>query len=272
MISSYCGNPVCSLGLAAHPNQDPKCIRRALESGINFFFFYGPGHKQFVEGLKPLVKRRRDELILATGSGARKRNTLKAARRKILSAVGTDVIDVFFAEYINPGDDPDVIFGDDGVLDQLQQWKADGWIRFVGATAHDRKLAKRLAKDPRVDILMHRFNMAHRKAVREVFPAAINTQTPIVAFTATRWGTLLKGNPNWRSEPPGAVDCYRYCLTDNAVQVVLTAPESVRELTENLGVINSPRMSDQERDHWEQYGDIVYSRDGAEDDYESRWP
>ena len=33
-------------------------------------------------------------------------------------------------------------------------------------------LARRLAADARVDVLMHRFNMAHRKAAREVFPAA----------------------------------------------------------------------------------------------------
>jgi aryl-alcohol dehydrogenase-like predicted oxidoreductase len=64
------------------------------------------------------------------------------------------------------------MFGKNGLLDELRQWKEKGWVRFVGATAHDRSLARRLAADPRVDVLMHRFNMAHRKAAREVFPAA----------------------------------------------------------------------------------------------------
>src|SRR5262245_52293094 len=84
------------------------------------------------------------------------------------------------------------MFGKNGVLDELWRWKESGWVRFVGATAHDRSLARRLAVDPRVDVLMHRFNMAHRKAAHEVFPVAAKARTPIVAFTATRWGTLLE--------------------------------------------------------------------------------
>jgi hypothetical protein len=31
-----------------------------------------------------------------------------------------------------------------------------------------------------------------RKAAHEVFPAAAKARTPIVAFTAIRWGTLLE--------------------------------------------------------------------------------
>ena len=51
---------------------------------------------------------------------------LRIARRKIVSAVGTEMIDIFFAEYINPGDNAAAIFGQDGVLDELQRWKAEG--------------------------------------------------------------------------------------------------------------------------------------------------
>jgi aryl-alcohol dehydrogenase-like predicted oxidoreductase len=273
MISTIGGIPASSLGLAAHPDQNPQCIRRAVESGINFFFFYSPGQKLFVEGLKPLLRVRRDEMILASGSGSRKNNGLRAARRKILSAVGTETIDIFFAEYINPSDNADVIFGKAGVLDELQQWKADGWIRYVGATAHDRKLAQKLTKDVRVDVLMHRYNMAHRKAARDVFPSAIDSQTPIIAFTATRWGTLLEPHPQWPGEPPTAADCYRYCLAHPAIHLVLTAPKSIEELDENVRVLKSPPMSDQVCDHWERYGDLIYMHGhGKIHAYESRWP
>jgi aryl-alcohol dehydrogenase-like predicted oxidoreductase len=64
------------------------------------------------------------------------------------------------------------MFGKDGVLDELRWWKESGWVRFVGATTHDRSLAMRLAADPRIDVLMHRFNLANRKTAQEVFPAA----------------------------------------------------------------------------------------------------
>ena len=270
MITSLHGASAKPLGLAAHPEQDRGCVRRAFERGVNFFFFYGPSHQRFIEGLAPLVRRQRDKIILATGSGARKRNTLMAGRRKILTALDTHMGDVFFAEYIGPHDDPDAVFGANGVLDELQRWKADGWIRYVGATAHDRAIAKRLAEDARVDLLMHRFNMAHRKAKREVFPNALKTKTPVVAFTATRWGTLLKPHADWSQEPPTAADCYRYCLAQSAVHVVLTAPKSADELAENLEVLNSATMSKKDCRHWEKYGNLVYGR--GKDAYETQWP
>ena len=120
---------------------------------------------------------------------------------------------------------------------------------------------------------MHRFNMAHRKAANEVFPSAIAAQTPVVAFTATRWGTLLTPPDEWPGDAPGAADCYRFCLAQPAVELVLTAPKSVEELIANLDVLRSPAMDAESREHWEQYGDFVYNHGrGSDHDYETRWP
>ena len=226
-LTTLDGAPASSLGLAAGPKQDPRCVRRAFAGGINYFFFYGPGNTSFIEELASLARRKREQIIVATGSGSRRIAGLQAARRKMTALLGIELIDVFFIEYVHPGDDPDVMFGKNGVFDELRQWKKNGWIRFVGATAHDRSLARRLAADPRVDVLMHRFNMAHRKAAQEVFPAAAKARTPIVAFTATRWGTLLEPYADWPGPPPTASDCYRFCLSQPPVQVVLTAPRSL---------------------------------------------
>jgi aryl-alcohol dehydrogenase-like predicted oxidoreductase len=259
--------------LAAGPDQDPACIRPAFDAGINLFFFYGPGNRSFIEELSLLIKRGADDVIIASGSGARTKSGLRAAHRKIASSLGTEQIDVFFAEYINPGDNSDAIFGSGGVLDELQEWKAMGKIRYVGASAHDRKLASRLATDARVDVLMHRYNMAHRKAELEVFPAAIQAGTAVIAFTATRWGTLLKAHPDWNSAPPKATDCYRYCLAQAAVHVVLTAPKSISELRENEAVLKLPLMQSDVYKHWNRFGDIIYELGkGASHDFESQWP
>jgi aryl-alcohol dehydrogenase-like predicted oxidoreductase len=272
-ITTINGKPASVLGLAAHAEPSAGCIERAFDAGVNFYFFYSPGHREFVAELRPLAQARRDDIILASGSGARTASGLKTARRKVLAAVGLGTIDIFFAEYINPGDDVDSIFGDGGVLDELQKWKSDGVIRYAGATAHDRKLARRLAEDSRVDVLMHRFNMAHRKAAAEVFPAAQSAQMPVVAFTATRWGTLLKQQVDWPGESPTAADCYRFCLAQPAVRLVLTAPKSVAELDENLAVMRLPPMSEQDCHHWERYGELVYQQGrGGSHDFESRWP
>lgn len=270
VIEALNGERARALGLAAHPQQGAGCVQAAFDCGVNYFFAYGPGHTRFIGELARIARKQRDEIILATGSGSRKPSGLVASRRKLAAALGTDMIDVFFAEYLHPHDNEDAIFGNGGVLDELAQWKVSGEIRYTGATVHDRALAKRLAEDPRVDVLMHRFNMAHRKAASEVFPTAVRTKTPVVAFTATRWATLLKAPDGWSGEPPIAADCYRYCLAHRAVQLVLTAPRSVSEMKENRVVIESGRMSARERCRWENYGDWVYRH--GKDAFETRWP
>lgn len=268
-LTALSGTPASCLGLAAGPKQDARCVRRAFAGGINYFFFYGPGHTSFIEALAGLVRRKREQVIVASGSGSRRVEGLRAARRKLTAVLGVEMIDVFFAEYVHPGDNPDVVFGKNGVLDELRQWKESGWVRFAGATAHDRSLARRLAADPRVDVLMHRFNMAHRKAAREVFPAALKARTPIVSFTATRWGTLLKPCAEWPG-PPAASDCYRFCLAQPAVHLVLTAPRSLAELEQNLKVLESPPMTEAECLHWERFGDLVYG--AGKETFETSWP
>src|SRR5262249_26975642 len=137
-LTTLDGSPASCLGLAAGPKQDPECVRRALAGGINYFFFYGPGNTRFIEELAALVRQKREQIIVATGSGSRRVAGLRAARRKLATLLGIELIDVFFIEYVHPGDNPDVLFGKNGVLDELWQWKESGWVRFVGATAHNR--------------------------------------------------------------------------------------------------------------------------------------
>jgi aryl-alcohol dehydrogenase-like predicted oxidoreductase len=200
-LTTLDGTPASCLGLAAGPKQDPRCVRRAFPGGINYFFFYGPGHTSFIKELASLVPRKREQIIVATGSGSRRVARLRAARRKLTALLRIGFIDVFFIEYVHPGDNPNVMFGKNGVLDELRQWKESGLVRFVGATAHDRSLARRLAAVPRVDVLMHRFNMAHRKAALEVFPVAAKARTPVVAFTAARCLSRMRTGPARRQQP-----------------------------------------------------------------------
>jgi aryl-alcohol dehydrogenase-like predicted oxidoreductase len=269
-LTTLDGTSASRLGLAAGPRQDSQCVPRAFAGGINYFFFYGPSNTPFIAELAGLVRRQRQQIIVATGSGSRRPEGLRTVRRKLSNLLEIETIDVFFIEYVHPGDKPSLMFGKNGVLDELRQWKENGWIRFVGATTHDRALARRLAADPRVDVLMHRFNMAHRKAAREVFPAATQARTPVVAFTATRWGTLLEPRADWPGPPPTAPDCYRYCLVQPAVQLVLTAPRSLAELEQNLDVLRTPRLRKHEIAKWERFGDLVYgARKGT---FETSWP
>jgi hypothetical protein len=53
-LTTLDGTPASCLELAAGPKQVPRCVTRAFEGGINYFFFYGPGNTSFIEELAAL--------------------------------------------------------------------------------------------------------------------------------------------------------------------------------------------------------------------------
>ena len=156
------------------------------------------------------------------------------------------------------------------VLEELHQWKARGLIRYVGATVHSRPLALELIGNGLVEVLMHRYNMAHRGAEEQVLPAACKAEIPVVAFTCTRWGSLLGEHPDWSGKVPRAADCYEYVLHHPAGRVALTAPETRVELRENLLLQGRGQLESAAQKLWEEYGALIYG-DGR-DAFETRWP
>lgn len=185
--------------------------------------------------------------MIATGSESRHPDKLQHDLNQVRRSLGTDIIDAFFIEYLSPQDSANEV---EAVQTGLQRWKTEGWIRYVGASTHSRGTALELIDQGGWDVLMLRYNMAHRKAEEQVLPAAQIAGLPVIAFTCTCWGSLLNGHPQWHEPTPTATDCYRYALDHPAVQVALTAPATLSQLQSNLSVLNAPPLVIAEIEHW----------------------
>lgn len=266
-IETLQGQPVSLLGLGAHQKMAATCIPAAFTGGINYFFFYNLSYHTLLDELKPLLAQHRQEILVATGSQDRQVSRLRDYFDQVRRRLDTDVVDVFFAEYVSPADDLDQVRT---VLDELQTWQQKGLLRYVGATVHNRPLALSLIAEKQCQVLMHRYNMAHRGAEEKVLPTAHQAEIPVVAFTCTRWGTLLKGHPDWQVEAPQAGDCYRYALGHPAVHLALSAPQTLAQLQENLSVLHKPQLSPEAAKHWQAYGDLIYGN--GQGVFETEWP
>lgn len=286
------GQPASILGLAGNQSMDVSGARVAFEAGVNYFFFYNLAFGNLLDGLKPLLTAKREEVLVATGAreqgytrtkpvpgqsaspfgfaGCLRRETLLQHRTHRLNS---DVVDVFFLEYVSPADDLGQV---QSILDELHTWKEKGLIRYVGATVHNRSIALELIEGGACEVLMHRYNMAHRKAEEKVLPTALQAEIPVIAFTCTRWGSLLKGHPDWHQEVPRAAHCYRYALQHPAVRLALQAPrlalqapQTLTQLEENLRVLRAPQPSPNEVTLWQEYGFLVYGN--GQDAFETEW-
>ncbi|WP_088893973.1 aldo/keto reductase [Leptolyngbya ohadii] len=265
-LTTIQGNPVSRLGLATSYLKESGCWSLAVDSGINYLFFYALPKVELVQELKDTLAAQRESVFVATGSESRQPEHLREYFDPLRRSLGTNIIDAFFLEYVTPSEDPDLL---QAALIELRSWQSQGQLRYVGASSHNRSTALRLIEDKSLDVLMLRYNMAHRKIEADVLPAALEANLPIVAFTCTRWGSLLNGHPDWTGEIPTAADCYRYVLHHPAVQIALTGSATRQQLTENLSVLKSLPLTPAELKEWQAYGDLVYGT--GQDAFDTQW-
>lgn len=163
------GQTASILGLAASGGMDVTCIAAAFEAGINYFFFYDFANEKFLAGLKSLLATKRERVLVATGSQERDLNSLHHDFEEVRQRLNIDVVDAFFVEYVYPTEDLEQV---EAALEQLQLWQQKGLVRYVGVTTHNRPIALNLIERGKCELLMHRYNMAHRKAEENVLPSA----------------------------------------------------------------------------------------------------
>ncbi len=80
----------------------------------------------------------------------------------------------------------------------------------------------------------------------------------VVAYTATSWRPLLRRPPGWSGPVPSAADCYRFCLTNDHVDVVLMGVRHLQELDDNLRGLEQGPLSDDELRGIREFGRIVH--------------
>ena len=247
LVTRALGLPVCRLGLASYGQTaiTPNDIHAALGRGINFLNWAGldewpPDGDPFIPAVASLGTARQSVVVCAQ-LGARSATDAAEQLRSVLATLKTDYIDVLTLYYVEKPEEWEEITAPGGSLPYLQDAKRDGTVRRIGVTSHQRTLAARMAQSGRLDLVMVRYNAAHRGAEREVFPVTQPLGLPVIAYTALRWGALLRPTPD---DPPGfsvprAPKWYRFVLQNPAVAVTLAAPRTRVELEEDLRVLDT---------------------------------
>jgi aryl-alcohol dehydrogenase-like predicted oxidoreductase len=146
------------------------------------------------------------------------------------------------------------------VIEGALRLKEQGMTRFLGLTSHNRRLFPQLRKEGFFDCFHIRYSAAHRGAEQETFPYLKGKDRPgVVTFTATAWKRLLKHKKMPPGEtPPSAVDCYRFVLSNPAVDVCMMGARSIGQMRENLKALDKGPMTKAELDRMRKIGDYIY--------------
>jgi predicted aldo/keto reductase-like oxidoreductase len=212
--------------------------QHALKRGVNFLNWCGEpdGLSEAIAGLGP----RRSEVMVCVQFEARTATEARMELGRILEVLRTDHIDVLTFYYVEEPAEWEQIIAPGGALEFCRQAQRDGRVHVLGLTSHQRPLAAAAARSGLLDLLMIRYNAAHRGAEDEIFPVTKELRLPVVVYTCLRWGALLRSTPD---DPQGFVvprapAWYRFALQNSAVTVALTAPDSREELEEDLTVLD----------------------------------
>ncbi len=251
------GLRVHRLGLSASYYPGKKAITAALDHGVNFFFGFGIDF-QMTSALRDVFPKRRSECILATGAYNLVWGypNLRKSLEKRLRQFGTDYIDIFmFLGVMNGKEFPEA------AREELYRFREEGKVRFVGMSCHDRTFAAEMGAQGSLDVLMIRYNAAHRGAERDIFPHIVTQDPGVVAYTATRWRYLLRRPSRWPKDKPvpTAGQCYRFVLTNPAVHVCLNAPTNISQLEENIRSLEDGPLTGDELRLMTEFGDKVYA-------------
>jgi predicted aldo/keto reductase-like oxidoreductase len=247
LVTSGFGFPVCRLGLASYGRTAiiPDDVLSAVDRGINFLNWQGLAEGASEADAFPTaissLGNQRESVAVCAQFGARNKADASTELRAVLAALGTDYIDVLTLYYVERADEWDELTAPGGAIPYLRDAKRDGAVRRIGITSHQRTFAAQMAQSGLLDTIMIRYNAAHRGAELDVFPVTQPLGLPVIAYTALRWGALLRTTPD---DPaaflvPRAPDWYRFVLQQPAVAVTLSAPQTRAELEENLRVLEA---------------------------------
>lgn len=265
--------PVTRLGLATRGDNrlSPEDVAWAVDRGINYLNWCGQE-----DGLSRFVREsggRRASLVVAAQFQARTAEEAELEIESVCRSLGgmPDILTLYYVESQAEWESITAQGAEGGVWEALARRRASGELGLIGVTTHQRTLAARWAQETnpegerRLDLLMIRYNAAHRGAEQDVFPVSERMGIPAVCFTGLRWGKLLEPRPDEEGQAwkPTAADCYRFCLSNPAASIVLTGPKSRAELEESLTLLDDWReLSQKEAARMRAHGDAVRATAG----------
>ena len=230
------GLRVSRLGIGASYGVGAAAIERAChEHGVNFFYWGSIRRAGMRDAVRRLARDDRDAIVVALQSYDRSGVVLTPMFERGCRALGIDHADLLILGWHQSRPSPRIV---DAALDL----KRRGRVRYLALSGHHRPLFAELAGEQAqlFDVLLFRYNAAHRGAETEIFPSLVRDGRPgTVAYTATCWGRLIDPKRMPNGEPaPRASDCYRFALSDARVDAVLCGPKDDGELDEAVRTLD----------------------------------
>jgi uncharacterized protein len=144
-------------------------VKKCVELGITFFDTAN-GYSTSEERIGQAIKDQRQNIYIATKSGARTREEMEKHLALSLQRLGTDYIDLYQCHGISDYKSLDKIQEPGGVIDFMKESRRKGLIKHIGITSHQIDVAKKAVQTDLFETLMFPFNFITSEAADELIP------------------------------------------------------------------------------------------------------
>lgn len=253
------GLKVGRLGISSSYGAPAKAFEEAFERGCNYFVmgsFMKGRSREMIEAVSNIAKKgEREKLVISLMEYTHSSLLGKVHFRRGLKQLGLDHIDLLMLGYYPRKPRKQM-------MDMALELKEMGLVNHIGLAGHNRKLFPKLREEGILEVFQVRYNAVNSGAEKDVFPFTGGENRPgMVAYTATRWGQLLKESKMPPGEKPlAAKDCYRFVLSHPAVDVCMTGTRTLEMMRENLETLDSGPLTPEEMDRIRKIGDHMYGK------------
>ncbi len=249
------GLDVSVLGMGSSPFRDgdphtcAELLSQAMALGINYYDTARTYvHGEEVVGL--LTPQLREDLIVATKTGARGGTYCVKDLQRSLDAMGRDYVDVWMTHMIETAKDYRQCTALGGFCDIAAAAKRAGMVRATGASFHaPTDMILQAIEDRAFDVVMFQLNIIERETLfgssvrsyrQQLLPAAQRNGVGLVVMKALAAGELRHGaraleftvdHENVLDVPGGAL---RYACLHPAVGVVVVGMHTTDQLARNV--------------------------------------
>jgi predicted aldo/keto reductase-like oxidoreductase len=144
-------------------------VRKCIDLGITFLDTAN-GYTTSEERIGKAIAGKREEVIIATKSGARDRENIEKHLSLSLERLQTDYIDLYQFHGVSTRKHLDIILDPKGPRAVVEDAKKTGKIRHIGITSHSMDIAQEAVKTDQFETLMFPFNFIVVEAADELLP------------------------------------------------------------------------------------------------------
>ncbi|MEW6358417.1 MAG: aldo/keto reductase [Planctomycetota bacterium] len=221
-----------------------QIVARAIDLGVNFIDtarVYGNSE----ERIGRVMKKRRDEVVLASKVIRRTRKEAEEDIATSLRNLQTDRIDLYQIHDVSLWESYEKAIGPGGALEAVLAARDAGKVKYIGVSGHDLDVLIESINTGIFDTVQVAYNLANPKAAEKVIPLARQKNMGVINMKPFAGGMLLtevKRTGDDADLPQITAEVgLRFCLGQPDITVVIPGMQKLEEVDKNLAIAEAFR-------------------------------